>query len=51
MREVIEERIRRLVHLSTIEMARIVFNAVAIADLADHGEIIVGAALQTLSLE
>ena len=51
VREIRDQGLRRLTRLLAGEMARIVFDAVAVSDLADHGEVVVRAALQAFRFE
>ena len=51
VREVVEQRGRRLAGQAAGEMARVVLDAVAVADLADHLEVEHGALLEALRLD
>ena len=51
MRQIIEQRGRRLARQASGEMARIILDAVAIADLADHLQVEHGALPQALRLD
>ena len=51
IREVVHQRERRLARLAAVEIARVVLDAGAVADLAQHFDVVVGALLQPLRLE
>ena len=51
LREVVEEAVRTLSGFASAEMARVVFDAAAVAHLEHHFEVIVGAHLQALGLQ
>jgi hypothetical protein len=51
LREVVEQRVRRLAGRPAVEVARVVLDAVAEADLADHLEVVGGAHAQALGLQ
>ena len=50
-REVVEQRERRLARRAAVEHARVVLDAVAVADLLHHLEVVLGALAQALRLE
>ena len=50
-RKVIHQRERRFAWLATINMHRVVLNAVAVADLLHHFEVILGSHTQSLSFQ
>ena len=49
--EVVEQRERRLAEVAAVDVHRVVLDAVAVADLADHLEVVLGAHPQPLRLE
>ncbi len=49
--EVVEQRERRLAVVATVDVHRVVLDAVAVADLADHLEVVLGAHPEALGLE
>src|SRR5690606_36446948 len=51
VREIGEERMRRLDRRAAVEVPRVVLDTGGVAHLADHSQIILGAALQALMLE
>ena len=51
LREVVEQRVRRRAGRAAVQVARVVLDAGAEADLADHLQVVAGALLQALGLE
>ena len=51
LREVVEQRVRRFVVHAAVDVHRVVLDAVAVADLLDHLEVVLGAHAQPLCLE
>ena len=49
--EVVEQRVRRRTRLPPVERGRVVLDAVAVADLGQHLEVVLGAHAQALGLE
>jgi hypothetical protein len=49
--KVVEQRVGRLAGLAAVKVARVIFYPVAVAYLAYHRQVVVGAALEALGLE